>query len=196
MLVFGITGGSGSGKTTVSDVFRKLGVYVADADKIAHTVTNKKECLEEITMRFGSGVKNADGTLNRKRLGAIVFSDTEALSALNAITHKYIKAEIEAELFKSGGKIAAIDGAVIIGSEVEEMCRFIVSVIAPREERIRRIMSRDNISRTDAEKRLSAQQSDGFYIENSKYIIYNNGDKNALKTRAEDVLEKIKDMNI
>lgn len=196
MLVFGITGGSGSGKTTVSDIFRKMGVYVADADKIAHSVTNKKECLEEITAHFGNGVKNHDGTLSRKKLGAIVFSDSAELRALNGITHKYIKAEIEAELSECGGEFAAIDGAVIIGSEVENMCRFIVSVIAPYEERVRRIMSRDAISRSDAEKRLSAQQSDGFYIENSKYIIYNNGDKGDLNVRAENVLNKIKELKI
>lgn len=196
MLVFGITGGSGCGKTTVSDVFRAHGIYVADADKIAHTVTNKEDCLNEITERFGLGVKNADGTLNRKKLGAIVFSDTAGLQALNEITHKYIKAEIEKQISECNEKIAAIDGAVIIGSEVEDMCRFIVSVVAPYEERIRRIMHRDGISEESAEKRLASQPSDEFYIENSKYIIYNDGNKDDLKTSAEDICNKIKDLNI
>ena len=196
MLVFGITGGSGTGKTTVSDIFRSLGVYVADADKIAHTVTAGADCLNEITKRFGDGVKNTDGTLNRKKLGEIVFSDSAELRALNGITHKYIKAEIEKQLHECGKSVAAIDGAVIIGSEVEDMCRFIVSVTAPYEERIRRIMSRDGISEEDAKKRLSAQPTDGFYIDRSRYIIYNNGDKKALKTQAEDIFNKIKDLDL
>ena len=196
MLVFGITGGSGTGKTTVSDIFRSLGVYVADTDKIAHGVTSGAECLAEITEHFGDGVLNADKTLNRKKLGEIVFSDSAELKVLNKITHKYIKAETQKRIRENAHGIAAIDGAVIIGSDIEGMCRFIVSVIAERDTRIRRIMNRDGISAESAEKRLSSQPDDKFYIDRSKYIIYNNGGKKELKTQAEDILKEIKELKL
>lgn len=193
MIIFGITGGSGAGKSTVSELFRSMGVRVIDADKTAHEVVRKgTKCLEELTRYFGSGILKSDGTLDRKRLGNIVFSDGAELKKLNEITHKYIKMEIEKQLAETDCDFAAIDGAVIIGSEIEAMCRFMVSVLAERDVRIKRITERDGISRESAEKRLASQPDDYFYIEHSDYLIYNNGDVRTLSEETEKIFNKIK----
>lgn len=196
MLIFGITGGSGAGKTTVSDIFRKAGIPVIDADKAARAVTEPGErCLDELTDFFGSEILQSDGTLNRKKLADIAFSDERRLKKLNEITHKYIKINIENQLSEIKGKIAAIDGAVIIGSEVEELCAFIVSVTAKREVRIKRITARDNISAESAQKRLAAQPDDDFYIEHSKYIIRNDTSVKELESQAGRIISEIKNEN-
>ena len=192
MLVFGITGGSGSGKTTVSDIFRRLGVYVIDADKVAREVVKKgTACLGELSEYFGSEILLEDGELDRKKLASIAFSDKTKLKMLNKITHSHIKEYITRKIKETTAPLAAIDGAVIIGSEIEDMCEFMLSVLADREVRISRITKRDNLSRSDAEKRLSAQPDDEFYIENSKYIVYNNSDIDALTKDTETIFNEI-----
>lgn len=193
MIVFGITGGSGAGKSTVSDMFRAMGVRVIDADKTAREVVQKgTKCLDELIRCFGSEILESDGSLNRKKLGDIVFSDSAELKKLNQITHKYIKMEIEKQLAETECDFAAIDGAVIIGSGVEAMCKFLVSVLAEHDVRIKRITERDGISCESAEKRLAAQPNDDFYIEHSDYLIYNNGDVCTLREDTEKILKKIK----
>lgn len=192
MLIFGITGGSGAGKTTVSDMFRTLGVYVADADLAAREVVKKgMPALAEITECFGKDVLLGDGSLDRRKLAGIVFSDKASLKKLNEITHKYIKMYIEQQLSHANCEIVAIDGAVIIGSSVEPLCSYITTVTADRETRILRIMKRDGISRADAEKRIDAQQSDDFYIAHSDFVIQNN-DLTTLKAQAENILNQIR----
>ncbi|MGM9936697.1 MAG: dephospho-CoA kinase [Candidatus Ornithomonoglobus sp.] len=175
MYIFGITGPTGAGKSTVSDYFRDLGVYVADADKAARAVVGKgTPCLDELKKAFGRGIINSDGELNRRRLGEIVFADENKLLLLNTITHKYIKKYLERELDASGAAIGAIDGAVIIGSPVQSMCRRLAVVTADRGIRADRITARDGLSRESAEKRIDAQMSDAEYISHADYIIKNN----------------------
>lgn len=194
MLVFGLTGGSGAGKSTAADIFRRLGVYVVDADKIARIIVEKGEpCLEELRAEFGNCIIDCNGSLNRRKLGDIVFGDEKKLKSLNEITHKYIKKEIMIALSNVNCEIAAVDGAVIIGSNVEELCSFIVSVLADRDIRLRRIAVRDGLSCEQAENRLKSQPEDDFYIQNSEYVIYNNGSAAVLERKVKEVYEKIKE---
>ncbi|MCI5604843.1 MAG: dephospho-CoA kinase [Clostridia bacterium] len=192
MLVFGITGGSGTGKSTASECFRRLGIYVIDADLAARHVVEKGEpCLDELIMKFGTEILNFDGTLNRKKLGSIVFADEKKLKSLNTITHKHIKKFIVNKLQSLNVEVAAIDGAVIIGSDIEDLCSFFVSVLADRETRLKRIMKRDSLDYTQAQNRLNSQPDDKFYIENSKYIIYNNSDEHNLSSQIKEVCREI-----
>lgn len=193
MLVFGITGGSGAGKTTASDIFRQLGVYVIDADKAARKVVEKgQKCLEELTDFFGKEILKPDGTLDRKKLGEIVFADLEKLGKLNEITHKYILWDIKDTLYALECDYAAIDGAVIIGSEVEKLCSFMVSVMADYDVRLERIKKRDGMTEKRARERLQSQPKDEFYIENSKYLIYNNSNEDCLRKEVVGIFEEIK----
>lgn len=194
MLVFGITGGSGSGKSSASERFRENGIYVIDADKTAREVVRQGEpCLEELVKELGSEILNDDGGLNRRKTGEIVFSDKKKLDILNRITHKYIQKALEDQLNKIDTDIAAVDGAVIIGSPVEKMCSFLVSVMADKEIRLARIMKRDNISREAALKRIESQPSDEFYIANSRYLLYNNISKENLNIEVDKLAKTIKE---
>ncbi len=194
MLVFGITGGSGSGKSSASERFRENGIYVIDADKTAREVVRQGEpCLEELVKELGSEILNDDGGLNRRKTGEIVFSDKKKLDILNRVTHKYIQKALEDQLNKIDTDIAAVDGAVIIGSPVEKMCSFLVSVMADKEIRLARIMKRDNISREAALKRIESQPSDEFYIANSRYLLYNNISKENLNIEVDKLAKTIKE---
>ncbi len=193
MTIFGITGGSGCGKTSASAMLSRMGVHIIDTDVIAHQITEKGErCLSELSEHFGSDILNADGTLDRKKLAETAFSNEENKSALNRITHKHIKARVEDEISSSAADIIAIDGAVIIGSCIEPLCEFIVSVLADRSKRMERIMARDGITEEAAALRLDAQPSDEFYKANSRYIIYNNGTAQELQKEVSELYKKIK----
>ncbi|MBQ3426599.1 MAG: dephospho-CoA kinase [Clostridia bacterium] len=174
--IFGITGPTGAGKSTVSELFRKCGVYIADADKAARCVMKKgSACLNELYREFGKDIFLPDGSLDRKRLGDIVFADPEKLILLNRISHKYIKAYLKREIEESGADLAAIDGAVLIGSPVMNMCSKLVVVTAEPKTRLERIIARDNISREAAEMRMAAQPGDEEYLKYADYVIDNNG---------------------
>lgn len=197
MLVFGITGGSGSGKTTVCRTFKSLGAEIIDTDIIAREVTaNGSKCLDELAAHFGSEILQPDGSLNRRRLAQLAFADAKKTELLSMITHKYIHERVTRRLSDTASAIAVIDGAVLIGSPIEKECAFIVSVISDRETRLARIISRDGISRADAEKRLAAQPNDAFYREHSRYTLINNGSEGELIAKAEQLWRKIKEVEI
>ncbi len=193
MLIFGITGGTGAGKSTVSEMFGKQGVYVIDGDKVARKVTQcGEECLGVLTQYLGREILNSDGTMNRAKTAELVFTDPKKLAILNEVTHKYINKEITDLLAKENPQVAAIDGAVIIGSPVGDNCEFIVSVVAECDTRMQRIIGRDKISRASAMHRINAQPDDEFYIENSKYVIRNDGDEEQLEKAVTQIIENIK----
>ena len=170
--VVGITGGSGTGKSYISDELRKKGFAVIDADKIAHESINSKNCIKELTKAFGEDIIT-DGKIDRKALGSIVFSSPEKLEMLNRISHKYILEDIAKAVENAEGDTVFVDGAVLIESGMK--CDMIIGVIADKKKRKQRIMSRDKISENAAEMRISAQQDDEFYRQNCDFVVTNNG---------------------
>ena len=191
--VFGIPGGSGAGKSTISDIFRAKGVYVADADLAARQVVKRgMPCLDELKTSFGEGILTDEGDLNRGRLADIVFSSREKLATLNRITHKYIKAYLEDEISASNTELAAIDGAVIIGSPVMDICGSLVVVVADEDVRTARIMARDGIDRNTAKARIESQLPQAEYIKYADYVIENNNSNNDQEEKVEEILNKIK----
>ncbi len=194
--VFGITGGTGAGKSTVSELFAKLGVKIIDADKVSRIVTNNgMPCLEALTDVFGEDILDSERSLDRRKLAQIAFSDSEQLSKLTAITHKYIKEFIENEIDNSACRLIAIDGAVIIGSPVMNLCKKLVVVTADENIRFERIMKRDNISEQSAKQRISAQMSDEEYLTYADYAIVNNGDFEKIGAEIERIYSEIKDIS-
>ncbi len=170
--VVGITGGSGTGKSHISSLLRKAGFPVIDADEIAHRCLKNSECIAEITKEFGRDVLTK-GIPDRKKLGEIVFSDPKKLEKLGKITHKYILSEIRREILKAESETVFVDGAVLIESGMD--CDFMIGIIADKNIRKRRIMDRDGITDEEAQRRISAQQEDGFYREICDFVIENNG---------------------
>lgn len=191
--IFALTGPTGAGKSTVSECFRKHGVYVADCDAAAKAVMQKgSQCLSEVRENFGNEVFTADGELNRKALADIVFNDKDKLKLLNSVTHKYITQYITEEIAAAKSDIAAIDGAVIIGSPVEDMCRLTVVVTADEKKRIARIMQRDKIDYKAAKERINAQMSSEEYESYADFTVKNNGDYVRLEECVGDLYSKIK----
>ncbi|MBQ3125311.1 MAG: dephospho-CoA kinase [Clostridia bacterium] len=194
--VFGITGPTGAGKSTVSNIFRRFGVYVCDADIVARAVMKKGgKCLDEIIVAFGETVLTPQKELDRRALAEIVFSDDDKLKLLNTITHKYIKEQIEIEIEKAPSELVAIDGAVIIGSPVMKLCKKLVVVTANEKKRIDRIIKRDGISRGLASKRINSQMTNAEYESFADFIIQNNDNDVRLEECVEDIYNKIKNIS-
>ncbi|MDD6484559.1 MAG: dephospho-CoA kinase [Clostridiales bacterium] len=192
-LIFGITGTTGAGKSSVSRLFSKHGVTVIDADMAAREVVRPgKPCLFELAESFGNGIILPSGELDRKKLAEIAFSDKDKLALLNSVTHKYIKQLVCKKIAEAKTDMCAIDGAALIGSNMEDMCRFTVLVLADRELCLERIKKRDGISDSQAHLRLDAQPSEEFYKEHSDFIIYNNAGSGELAGQVEEIIEQIR----
>ena len=176
MKIIGITGPTGGGKTTALGALKSLGALVIDCDAVYHELLETNDAmLHALAARFPGVV--TDGKLDRKALGKIVFSDAEALAALNTITHKYVDEEVDRRLdawAAAGGTLVAIDAIVLIESELREKCDIVVGVTAPFDVRVKRIMARDGISEEYARLRIAAQPPDSFYEDNCDYILVGN----------------------
>ncbi len=192
MLVIGLTGPTGSGKGLVAEQFEACGVPVIDADKVYHELLiPPSDCLDALTDRFGVGILSPDGTLNRRALGNLVFSNPEALSDLNAISHRYIMERIRRELERLRRletRAAVIDAPQLFEAGAERDCNIIVSVLAAPALRMERIMWRDGIDAETAHRRMSAQKSDEFFRTHSNYIIENNENADLLYPAVRKIL--------
>ena len=183
-MIFGITGGTGCGKTTALKAIESLGGVVLDCDAIYHQLLkNDPSLLAAIEARFPGVVEK--GQLQRKKLGAIVFADPQALLDLNAITHAAIKAEVERRL-ETAPALAAIDAIELFDSGLADLCHTTVAITAPLEDRVQRLMARDGISEEYARARISAQKSEGWFREHCDAVLENNGDKDAFATKCVD----------
>ena len=156
-MLIGLTGLTGAGKSLAAGLLKSRGFYIIDGDKVGHRITARPEILKKIRSAFGDGVIGPDGSLNRRALGNIVFSDPEKLKALNAITHPAIKAEVLREAAEQGETPVVIDGAVIKECGLSEHCAAVLRITAPAEVRMRRIMERDGLTEQQARQRITAQ---------------------------------------
>ena len=172
-MILGITGGTGSGKSTLLHLIEQRGGLVLDCDAIYHKLLQTDaSLLSSIEYTFPGTVAN--GMLDRKKLGAIVFSDETALQKLNHITHAAVKKEVLRQL-ESEPSLAAIDAIGLFEGELDGLCDVTVAITAPTEDRIRRIMARDGISREYAESRIAAQHDDGWFAQKCDHVLENNG---------------------
>ena len=187
MRIVGVTGGTGCGKTTFLLALERRGALVLDCDAVYHELlTTSEPMLAEIEARFHGTVVN--GTLQRKVLGEIVFRDPSALADLNAITHRYITAELRRRLrdhARAGGTSAAIDAIALIESGLADLCDVIVGVTAPREARIERLILREGVSRAYAESRIDAQKSNEWFREHCDRVLENNDTLEAFEKQSE-----------
>ncbi|MCM1150208.1 MAG: L-threonylcarbamoyladenylate synthase [Butyricicoccus sp.] len=193
MTLVGITGGSGCGKTTALGVLRGMGALIIDCDEVYHELCrDSAEMKGEICARFGE-VWGENG-LDRKKLGAVVFKDPDALTGLNAITHRYVYARVEELLHAhamSGGTLAAIDAIALIEGDFAKRTAFNVAVTATEENRVRRLVAREGISEEYARARIAAQRECGYFVKNCDYALENDGDIDAFKNKCKKFFTEV-----
>lgn len=194
MKILGLTGGSGVGKSAAGAVFTARGCGVLDADASYRALCDHcTPMLEEIQSVFFD-ILTTDGKLDRKKLGAVVFSNPEKLAQLNAITHPYIKQaarETFAEMQANGIELAVYDAPVLFEAGADAWCDVTAAVLADRETRIQRIMARDAISYEYAALRIDAQHDDDWYRSRCDFCLMNNGDLDALRIQVDTVIDTI-----
>lgn len=172
-MIIGITGGTGCGKTTLLNLIARQGALILDCDAIYHQLLQTdRNLLAAIEARFPGTVEG--GMLRRKKLGAIVFTDPQALLDLNRITHTAVKAEVLRRLQTAPG-LAAIDAIGLFEGGLAGLCQVTVAVTAPEESRVRRLMARDGISEDYARARIRAQHPESWFRERCSHVLENDG---------------------
>lgn len=161
--IIGVTGGIGSGKSTVSRILRNLNAAVIDCDSVAKSVTSKGgKAFDELVSYFGNEILDENGDLGRKKLADIVFNDPVKLHALNSITHKYVKAKVleNIESIKQAGKsdVIVLDCPLPVESGFLDLAEEVWVVVADRDVRIKRIMERNNFTYEEAVSRINSQR--------------------------------------
>ena len=178
-IVVGLTGPTGSGKSTASKTAEALGFKVIDCDKLARVAVEKgREGLTALVAVFGDDILNEDGFLNRKRLAQKAFSTKENTELLNKTLLPCIAKLIDVEI--KSDKVL-LDAPTLFESGVDKDCDFTIAVLADSDIRLKRIIARDNIDEAAAKLRMSAGKTDDFYIEKADHILYNNGEIDELK---------------
>ena len=193
MKIIGITGGTGCGKTTALNELERRGALLIDCDAVYHRMLETdRPMLDEIEKYFPGAV--IDGKLDRKALGAVVFTDEEALRDLNIITHRHINLEIRRILREhamNGGTLAAIDAIELFSSGLAKRCTATIGVIADREVRIDRIMRRDGISSEYAMMRVNAQRPNEYFIQKCSHVLENNGSQEEFIEKCRKTFEEV-----
>ena len=191
-LLVGLTGGIATGKSTVSDMFRRLGAVIVDADLLAREVVAPGEpALAQIAAEFGADVLRHDGTLDRKKLGAVVFGNAERRKRLEQITHPAIRdrflcrlAELEGQGF---GGVVLWDAPVMIESGGYRDMDKLVVVATDEETQSARLCARDGIEAADAERRIRSQMAVAEKAKLADYVIDNAGDRSVTEAQVRDV---------
>ena len=191
MLIFGVTGNIGSGKSAVCRVLGEMGGYIIDADKLGHEVImNGRPAYDEIIAELGADFLFNDGEIDRKRLGELVFSDTKKLKKLIAITHKYITKETTERIgiiTQSPGeyKFIAIDAPLLFEAGMEKMCDYTILTSAEESVRLGRVIDRDGLTYDEAIKRSQSRKDAEGYAADVSFIITNDGGIDNLRKQVE-----------
>ncbi|MCA9666723.1 MAG: dephospho-CoA kinase [Myxococcales bacterium] len=197
MMLVGLTGGIAAGKSTVARELAACGLPVVDADQIARDVVAPgAPLLAEVAREFGAQVIGADGALDRKALGAIVFDDADARRRLEALTHPAI-ARASMERFKAladeGHEVAIYEAALLVETKRHQQMSALVVVTADDEVRIARIIERDGLTREEAQKRIAAQMPQQDKAELADYVIDNSDGLETTRARARALAQALRE---
>lgn len=191
----GLTGQTGAGKSTACEYLKDFGFAVIPADEIAREIMEPgSPLIPEIGKAFGEDVIREDGSLNRSLLAERAFSSKENTKKLNSITHPVISGLMlykAQEKFIDGYEAVILDASQLFESGLDKNCSLVFSVLAPYEERLRRIKERDGLTDTQAKARMAAQFPEQFFIDNSDYVIDNNGSPENLREQMHEVFRVI-----
>ena len=188
--IIGLTGGIGSGKTTIANYFAEKGIPVYIADDEARKIAESPEILKSIRALLGDEVFNNE-KLDRVKVSQIVFNDTDKLKLLNEIIHPAVKKHFKNWVLQhSNFDFIVYETAILFESRSYKQCDIVISVIAPTETRIKRVMIRDSVSREEVLNRIKNQLSDENLIKKSDFIIDNNKLEET-KHQVDKILKKI-----
>ncbi len=172
-LVLGLTGSIGSGKSTVARMFQELGAEIIDADKVGHSLLEKKEVRESIVKNFGSSVLDKEGKIERRKLGRIVFRDKRRLEELNSIIHPLISSEIKRRITFSQARIVIIDAAILLETGWDSLVDKVIVVNASYETRRKRIKESSLLGSKEVEGIIEAQFFQDEKIKRADFLIEN-----------------------
>lgn len=197
MKIIGVTGSSGSGKSTVTQILEKeLKAKTINADEVVKQMqTQGSKYLEKIVELFGKQIIQENGSLNRKKLAQIIFQDKAQKEELDKLTYTYVVEEIKKQVNNTQGDYVIIDAPLLIESKLNEICDVVIAVISNKEEQMKRICNRDNIEENDAKLRIEAQKDNEFYKKNADYVVENNGGNyNELMGRIRKLMQELQQM--
>ena len=182
----GLTGGIGSGKTTISDLFAELGVDVIDTDEISRALTGKAQpAVAQIAEQFGPDVVAADGSLNRDRMREIAFSDPEAREKLQRILHPLIRAEVQRRLAASAKLYALVVVPLLVESRGYDFADRVLVIDCSEEQQIERVMHRSGLSRDQVKAIMATQASRSERLAAADDVINNDGEMADLRSQVE-----------
>jgi len=189
IIIIGVTGMSGAGKSTICREFSKSCDTVIDCDAVAREIAGKREFLDELKVRFGGNILNTDGSLNRPETARIIFSDKQKRALYNRIIFQYIVYEVVRRIKAARGTVL-LDAPTLFEAGLDMICTKIVSVTADFDRCAERISERDNIPPERARARLMSQHNADFFKKNSDFTIENNGSYEELNKRAKALIDK------
>jgi len=191
MLVIALTGGVGSGKSTVAAMFSRLGAPVIDADAIAHSLTAPgNPVLDLISVAFGSDVIDAEGGLNRAAMRSLVFADPSARAKLEAILHPRIRAEMRRRLAELRAPYAVLEIPLLFETGQTDIADLILVVDLPESEQIRRVQIRGGLPPKEIRRIMDSQASRSERLVGADDVIDNNGDAKALEDQVQRLHER------
>ena len=197
-LIVGLTGGIVGGKSTVASMFKDLGAKIIDADKLGHSVIlPNKPAWKKIVKIFGKDIIQNDLTIDREKLGKIVFANKSLLKKLNKITHPEITKMIikEINLVKNKThnqeKVLIIDAALIYEAKIDRFMDKIIVVYIDKEEQIKRLIKRNNLSEDEASQRIKSQMSMEEKAKMADYVIDNSNSLDKTKKQVEKIWQSL-----
>lgn len=193
MITIGLTGGIGSGKTTIAQWFQEKGIPVYNSDFEAKKLMNENEDLIQQLIELFGDETYKNGEYNRSYVASKVFNDKELLNQLNAIVHPAVFKHFDEWMDNQNSSFVVKEAAILFESGSYKDCDYIISVIADEEIRIKRVAKRDQLNEDQIRNRMKSQWTDQQRIEKSDFIIENNKDLNALKLEFEKVYDEILD---
>ncbi|WP_396141892.1 dephospho-CoA kinase [Flavobacterium sp.] len=189
--IIGLTGGIGTGKTMVAEYFKSLGIPVYIADKEARQLMTSDNIINALSNEFGKEILE-NGILNREKLAKLVFNDSKKLQKLNSIVHPEVKKHFENWVEKHKNYPFVVkEAAILFESGSYKYCDTIITVTAPLETRLQRVMKRDKTDRESVLKRIENQWTDEQRITKSNYVIHNLSVEST-KKQVDEILKKLK----
>ena len=187
----GLTGPTGSGKTTACSVAEDNGFFVINCDKTARKATEDGDCLAALAAAFGQDILDENGALDRAALAKKAFSDSGQTELLNKTIFPFITRLIEEEIALSDRDKILLDAPTLFESGVDSKCNAVIAVLADKETRLKRILQRDSIDEAAAQRRMNAGKTDEFYKSKTAHIIYNDGDEQSFVAEFSKLLNLI-----